>query len=295
MILVSLIGSLLLIGLVILCSKYVVPKCCCKGFGKVLAFIRDKLMFNSVFRALLQSYLLTSISVAATLRNPSFENSLGTTDFFLSLSLLFLCLILPQITHRLLHKNKDKLPTKEFKAKYESVYQNVDYYNPKALHNTTLFLGRRLIFAFFVIVWLDFSIVFQVLVADVLSTVLLAYYLQVFPMINRLNNMVQICNEIFVLVSVWLMFIFSQYVDEPKKRYDLAWGWLYLIAADIAINILVMFYVIGKKIYIGVRQYFVKRKAKKAMQVRVKNREEQMAKKAQTLAHNGHGSDSDES
>ena len=56
----------LLIALVVLSAKYIVPKCCCSFFGKLIGFIKTKLMFNSVLRAFLQMYLLTCISIAVS-------------------------------------------------------------------------------------------------------------------------------------------------------------------------------------------------------------------------------------
>ena len=260
--------STLLIALVVLCAKYIVPKCCCSFFGKLIGFIKTKLMFNSVLRAFLQMYLLTCISIAISFQQVSFGDSLGATDFVLSLFLLALFLVLPYLIHRHLKKNQDKLPDKEFKAKYESAYQNMDYYKPSATKNTLLFLGRRFLFAFLVVVFLDFSIVFQVMLADILSTSLLGYYFCVLPMRDRLNNTIQILNELFVLISIWLMFMFTHYIEDPEQRYSYAWGWLYLMAIDIGFNVIVMFYVIGKKIYMAVKLYFAKRTAKKQVRAR---------------------------
>ena len=46
-----------------------------------------------------------------------------------------------------LRKNQERLPDADFKAKYDSTYQNVEIYNRKALLHTSFFLGRRLLFA----------------------------------------------------------------------------------------------------------------------------------------------------
>ena len=50
----------LLISLLIFCKKYVYNKCC--SFGqKLINFIKNKLMYNSVLRALMQTFLMTNI------------------------------------------------------------------------------------------------------------------------------------------------------------------------------------------------------------------------------------------
>lgn len=114
---------------------------------------------------------------------------------------------------------------------------------------------RRLLFAF-VIVMCKSSIVLQVGLADFLSTVLLGYYFSVMPMTDGLNNFIQIFNEVIVLISIQLLFIYSNYVDDPIIRYELAWYFLYLMAFDCTVNILIMLYVIGKKIYRAARKAY---------------------------------------
>ena len=100
---------------------------------------------------------------------------------------------------------KGSLSKAETKAKYDSIYANVDYWNPKALYNTSFFLARRLVLAF-VIVYAARSLVLQVMIADVLSTALLIYYIQVMPMMDKLSNWIQIFNEVAVLLCTWLIF-----------------------------------------------------------------------------------------
>ena len=252
-----------LIGLIILFDRFVLTKCKCGLCIKLFDFIKKKVMFNSVLRAFLQMYLLTCISIATSFTQVSFGNSLGATDFVTTLLLFAVCLVVPIVIHRLLTKNQEKLPSPQFKGKYESIYQNVDYHKPVALNNTAIFLLRRILFAFFVVVILDFSIVFQILLADILSTLLLCFYFSYYPMRDRLNNFVQTFNELIVLLSIQLMFIFTPYVDDAARRYDLAWNWLYLVAVDIVINIAIMFYIIGRKIYVAIRSSLAKRRAKR--------------------------------
>ena len=113
-------------------------------------------------------------------------------DIGVAMLLLFFILSSPVIVYRFLRQKYNEqgnnLRTPTTKAKYDSIYANVDYYKPKALYNTSLFLARRLSLAF-LIVYID-SIVVQILVSDCLSTVLLAYYLRVMPMVDNLGNFV---------------------------------------------------------------------------------------------------------
>ena len=79
-------------------------------------------------------------------------------------------------------------------------------------------------------------------------------------------------NEIVVLICVWLMFHSSSFVESPETRYELAYYFLYLVATDVAINVLFLVYSIVKKIFSGCRRAFVKRRAKNQMQLKVQQK-----------------------
>ena len=134
------------------------------------------------------------------------------------------------------------------KARIDSIYANLDYYKLKALYNTSLFLMRRILLAF-VIVYLRYSIVMQVAMADVLSTALLAYYIQTMPMADSLSNGIQIFNEVVVLVCTWLLFQSTLYVTDAHVRYDQANYFLAIAVVTVCINVLVLFFIIFRKVY----------------------------------------------
>ena len=74
------------------------------------------------------------------------------------------------------------------------------------------------------------------------------------------------------------MFHFTEYVTDPATRYLLAFNFLYFIAADIILNILVLIFVIIKKIFSACMSFFARRRAKKNMeqktQAEIKNKNE---------------------
>ena len=106
------------------------------------------------------------------------------------------------------------------------------------------------------------------LVADALSTILLAFFLTVRPMVDKLNNCIQIVNELVVLVCIWLLFWFTNYVPQADTRYDLGWYVLYFIGADIALNVGFLIFNLVKKIYVAIRTAIYRHKAKALMAVR---------------------------
>ena len=62
------------------------------------------------------------------------------------------------------------------------------------------------------------------------------------------------------------MFIYTNYVESPVIRYDLAWYFLYLMGFNCIVNVLIMFIVVGKKLYVAARKWYVNRSSYKDSQ-----------------------------
>ena len=111
---------------------------------------------------------------------------------------------------------------------------------------------RRLIFAFN-IENVQETIVYQVFIADTLSTLLLAYYITIRPMVDGINNFIQIFNEFVVLCAIEMMFLFTLYVGEPEIRYQFGFYFIYLLGFNLAVNLIVLIYNLSKSIYLAIR------------------------------------------
>ena len=141
---------LIIIALLVLCIKKILPRCC-SCFQSLVNKILSKLMFNSVLRSLMQTYLLTCISTLTSLLNVNLTHTQGKVDFAIAICITIFAISFPIFTVKFLRRNKDKLREPAFKSKYDSIYQNVDYYKDKALSHTSFFLTRRLLFAFVIV------------------------------------------------------------------------------------------------------------------------------------------------
>ena len=210
----------------------------------------------------MQTYFANCIALFFNFTIVNFSDTQGIIDFCLALFTLATAVAFPVFSWKYLTRNKDNLAKPEFKAKYDSIYQNIDYYKERALANTSFFLLRRLLFSA-VIVFCGSSLVLQVLLADILSTSLISYFILVKPSDSTMGNLIQIINELTVLTCVWLMFHFSGFVAEPELRYDLAYYFLYFVGVDVAINVLYLGYFLIDKIYRAIRTCLSKRRAKK--------------------------------
>lgn len=60
------------------------------------------------------------------------------------------------------------------------------------------------------------------------------------------------------------MFHYTEFVGDPELRYDLAFYFLYIVSIDVALNVLLLLYIIVKKIYSAIRLAIIKRKMKKS-------------------------------
>ena len=63
-------------------------------------------------------------------------------------------------------------------------------------------------------------------------------------MIDSLNNFIHIFNEAVILLSIWSLFLFSNYVPDPAKRHEFGWNFLYLLAFNFTVNLIVLIFMI---------------------------------------------------
>ena len=63
-------------------------------------------------------------------------------------------------------------------------------------------------------------------------------------MIDSINNFIHIFNEAVILVSVWSLFLFSNYVPDPEKRHKYGWNFLYVLAFNFTVNLVVLTWII---------------------------------------------------
>ena len=85
-------------------------------------------------------------------------------------------------------------------------------------------------------------------------------------MIGFVNNAVEIINETLLLLCFQLLFIFTDYVEDPELRHKFGYGVLYLIGVVAGLNVVFLLFNLISKIYIKVKQYFARRSASMKIQ-----------------------------
>ena len=114
-------------------------------------------------------------------------------------------------------------------------------------------------------------------------------------MVDRINNLIQIINELLVVqCTVWL-FLFTDYVPDPVIQYEFAEYYIYIIGANIAINLLVLIAIVIRAIIRAIRIKFANYKNKQAINRRVKPDESSDNKSDSSSSDNESSSSSEDS
>ena len=149
LILLAVIFLFALIALVLLCRTVLLRRCNRKVIGIVRA-IESKLMFNAVFRSLLESYLQIVIIMWYGWRNRRVNDTLESRiDFLLALLITIYCFAFPVLQHRFLAARVDRAGLDaSLDSRYGSLYTNVKILSLNSIGFTMVFLTRRLAFAY---------------------------------------------------------------------------------------------------------------------------------------------------
>jgi len=84
---------------------------------------------------------------------------------------------------------------------------------------------------------------------------LVFFYATVWPMNDKVNNLMQLCNELFLLTCVHLMFAFTDYTVDPFKRFQIGFAYLIFIATNFTVNIALIAHTLVKKVQKAYRDW----------------------------------------
>lgn len=236
-----------------------------ESYRKIFASIKNKLLFNSVLRLLLQSYLPLCVSAMVSLNYAT--RRLQSTSGLILIIALALCPI--GVVYVLTKKRLVPIAHPHIKAKIGTLYLNVETYGKKfALLFTPLFLVRRLLFAM-IVVTVKENALLQIYTTMHVSLVLVYFYAVVWPMNDTVNNVLQLLNEIFFLLCSYFLLAFTEYTVDPVERHDIGTAFLALLAVNVVANVALIAYNFVKQ----ARDYCEERKAKAKAKDAIKHRE----------------------
>lgn len=103
----------------------------------------------------------------------------------------------------------------------------------------TLFLLRRLIVGVTIAFFRTYYFV-QLEILMVTSLFCLCFILLFKPYKTWLNNMVEMLNECFVILTVYIMHGFSFFIPSRKVRYDIGWFYISVVGIVFLLNLAVI-------------------------------------------------------
>jgi len=159
----------------------------------------------------------------------------------------------------ILRKQRHPLGHPFFKVRMGSLYLDVDTVGkPFALLFTPLFLARRCLFALVAVV--SDNVLVQLFVTIYASLGLVFFYATVWPMTDKVNNLMQLCNELFLLACVHFMLAFTDYTFDPFQRHQIGYAYLIFLAVNITVNVVL----IGHVLVNSVKKWYRERKNKQS-------------------------------
>ncbi|CDW71173.1 UNKNOWN [Stylonychia lemnae] len=183
----------------------------------------------------------------------SFTNWKLSFNSILCYMILTFCSIWPFLVIYFLFRNRDERQDKGFTEKYGSFFEGTQYWKTHTLFVVFHFLLRRMIFALSLI-YLDMEV--QLALQMIISLGLLTYYISYQPMRKSFQNRLEVYNELTFLICLCQCFLFTEYVDDVKLRYQI--GVLFIVI--VVLNIVTNF-----SIYVIVLIRYCYKKIKKAL------------------------------
>ncbi len=155
--------------------------------------------------------------------------------------------------------------TEETKAALGSLYMNYETDKRSALHFTTWFLYRRLLFAF-IIAFCKIDIVLQVYLTSNSSLLLLSYILYWQPMEADHYDFLAIFNEAILCFSCYMMILYTDLVPVPEVRYMYGNLFLYVLYIDIGLNLILLGYEMTRTLVRNIKRRLFHRKLRRERQ-----------------------------
>ena len=165
------------------------------------------LMYNSFFRYFMEGYLQFTISCLLCFKNLDTSSPIKVANLIVASIFTIIIIALPVFAFIFLNKNLQNLNKKEIKKKFESLYLEIDPTKRNAYLFSTLFILRRLIYGFILILapilWIQYIIIL------ITSIIILTFLLKYQPFHSKINNFVEIMNESTFITLVYLTLGFN--------------------------------------------------------------------------------------
>jgi hypothetical protein len=90
---------------------------------------------------------------------------------------------------------------------------------------------------------------------------MLTFFITVKPLDQPFLNGIEVFNEACLLLTSYFLFLFTDFVPDPKLRYQIGWLFIGLQILNIAVNWMCMFYKVFCAICLALKRAYYKWKA----------------------------------
>jgi len=188
---------------------------------KLVDKIDKALMFSMVLRTILAVYIQLCIIAFSGY----YEGTASGLNYLFTALVIAFCLLTFVVAVK---PSPEYLQKPEVVARIGTLYDLVNTENWTSLAFTSVFCARRI---FFVLLVLQPILYFKLPLLQFICLVQLCYYFHVKPFKEESMALLEYFNEAVVLLSLYLLVLFSNYVADVKVKFDLgiAFGVLVLI------------------------------------------------------------------
>jgi len=143
---------------------------------------------------------------------------------------------LPVITYFVTRKYMKEETSEEWKDKFKTLYDGLKVGSKPVMMYNTIFLVRRLIFAFLICFVIP-SQGIQVIINFFMSWGMIMYLIKYRPFqIEKLNKL-EIFNEMTILLCNYTLIAFSDISTDGGVKFDFGWWMLALVLANVSTNV----------------------------------------------------------
>ena len=158
------------------------------------------------------------------------------------------------------------LNNSEIKAHIGILYSGLNVEKPMNAQFVTLFLLRRLIVGVAIAFFRTYYFL-QLEILMVSSMFCLCFMLLCWPYKTLLNNLVEMLNECFVILTVYIMHGFSFFIPNRGVRYDIGWVYIGVVGIVFLLNMAVIIQKFVLFILLKVKHFKAHRQLKRKQNV----------------------------
>jgi hypothetical protein len=156
------------------------------------------------------------------------------------------------------------LNNSEIKAHIGTLYSGLDVEKPMNAQFVTLFLLRRLIVGVTIAFFRTYYFL-QLEILMVSSMFCLCFMLLYWPYKTLLNNVVEMLNECFVILTVYIMHAFSLFIPDRNVRYEIGWFYIGFVGFVFVLNLSVIIQKVMLFVLLKLKQFKAKRQLMRKM------------------------------